>query len=78
MSVVNLRALTPRAKTRELPGDVPFRAKASLIHKYIESWFGHSDDLLKILRPIMTDQLMKGVEEVFGKDRKPELVSSVQ
>ncbi|KAJ7766565.1 P-loop containing nucleoside triphosphate hydrolase protein [Mycena maculata] len=63
----DVRETLRKARTRELPGDVPPAAKASLIADFQESWGRSTEICFERVRESMMDVLLQRMEQIFSR-----------
>jgi hypothetical protein len=56
-----------RARTRELPGDIPPPAKAALIADFQESWGASTETCFHRVRESLLEVLVQVMERIFGR-----------
>lgn len=56
-----------RARTRELPGDMPPPAKAALIADFQESWGASTETCFHRVRESLLEVLVQVMERIFGR-----------
>jgi hypothetical protein len=67
-----------RSITRELPNNVPFAAKASLIRDATQSWMSISEGLLDKIQPLVEKLIHAMIAAKFGRYKEGMLPSAVQ
>lgn len=60
-------SLKPRSITRELPHNVPFPSKVSVIEKFIAGWKEIALDTLETIRPIVETIMLDLAHKHFGR-----------
>ncbi|KAJ7149427.1 P-loop containing nucleoside triphosphate hydrolase protein [Mycena crocata] len=65
--LTDVRETLRRAKARELPGDVPPAAKASLIADFQQSWSASTDTCFETVRDALMHLLMQSMEHLFSR-----------
>ncbi|KAJ7196517.1 P-loop containing nucleoside triphosphate hydrolase protein [Mycena pura] len=63
----DIRAHIAESITRELPGNIPFSAKKSLIVAFQETWLKSAVDCFESVKQSMHALLMRSIEEKFGR-----------
>ncbi|KAJ6557932.1 P-loop containing nucleoside triphosphate hydrolase protein [Mycena capillaripes] len=65
--LTDVRAHISRSITRELPGNIPFSAKKSLITAFQQTWLTCAVDCFALVKHSMLALLMRCIDERFGR-----------
>ncbi|KAH8091801.1 P-loop containing nucleoside triphosphate hydrolase protein [Cristinia sonorae] len=78
MYLNDVRVHIDQSLTRELPYNVPFKAKVSLIRKFSEPWIDFSSNCLASIHEVSSDALHQLVHTHFGKFAMTGLLDMIQ
>ncbi|KAJ7449129.1 P-loop containing nucleoside triphosphate hydrolase protein [Mycena galericulata] len=65
--LTDIRLHITKSITRELPGNIPFSSKKSLITAFQQTWFASTAVCFDSIKRSMLEQLMRSIDEKFGR-----------